>query len=140
MQCAEVLGTEITQKDTQCLKHLQSVKYRTESNEEKGEGQWHFEFHFSENEYFTNTVLTKTVIYDIDENRPIGSVGCEIQWKEGKNLTKKTVQKKQKNKKSGQQRTISKEVADESFFNFFLTIEIDEDKFENMDDEDVDHL
>jgi len=39
-------------------------------------------------------VLHKTVIYDLDENRPIRSVGCEIEWKEGKNLTKKIVKKK----------------------------------------------
>lgn len=140
MQNTEILGTEITQKDQDCLKHLQNIKFRSEDNDEKDEGQMHFEFHFSENDFFSNAVLTKSVTYSLSENRPIGSVGCNIEWKQDKNLTKKTIQKKQKNKKSGQQRTVTKEVTDESFFNFFQTIEIDESKFDDMEDEEIDQI
>ena len=41
--------------------------------------------------------------------------GCTINWKEGKNLTVKTVKKKQKHKSKGNVRTITKQV-------FFLAI------------------
>jgi len=37
-------------------------------------------------------------------------VGDEVNWKAGKNLTKKKISKKQKNKKTGKTRTIEKEV------------------------------
>jgi nucleosome assembly protein 1-like 1 len=37
------------------------------------------------------------------------SEGTVINWGEGKNVTVKLVQKKQKNKKTGQTRTVSKE-------------------------------
>lgn len=134
MQNAEVIGNEITQKDQNALKALTKIEFSSSTNEENDQGTWNFRFHFSENDCFTNDVLTKSVIYSLEENRPIRNVGCEINWKEGKNLTKKTVQKKQKNKKSGQQRTVSKEVDDESFFNFFKTIdEIDEEALNNED-------
>ena len=38
MQNAEILGSEITQKDQDCLKHLQNIKFRSEDNEEKDQG------------------------------------------------------------------------------------------------------
>lgn len=45
-----------------------------------------------------------------------------IEWK-GKNLTIKEVKKKQKNKKTGQQRVVTKQVEAKSFFNFFKNLE-----------------
>lgn len=44
-----------------------------------------------------------------------------IQWKEGIDLTKETVQKKQRNKKTGTQRTISKVVDADTIFTCFQT-------------------
>jgi hypothetical protein len=44
---------------------------------------------------------------------------CKIDWKKGKNVTVKTVKKKQKHKASGTTRTIQKTVQSDSFFNFF---------------------
>ena len=44
---------------------------------------------------------------------------CKIDWKKGKNVTVKTVKKKQKHKGSGTTRTITKTVQSDSFFNFF---------------------
>lgn len=38
MQNAEISGNEITQKDVPCLKHLQSIKFRSEDNEENKKG------------------------------------------------------------------------------------------------------
>jgi len=44
---------------------------------------------------------------------------CKIDWNKGKNVTVKTVKKKQKHKGRGQTRTIVKTVQQESFFNTF---------------------
>merc|ERR1711994_1038570 len=43
--------------------------------------------------------------------------GCPIHWKPNKNLTVKTVKKKQKHKSKGNVRTITKQVKNDSFFN-----------------------
>ena len=105
------------------------------------------EFHFSENEYFTNSKLIKT--YEIrngkstsamsanklsvlsagpDPDSPlvfdgpeiIRCTGCKINWKEGKDVTKKTVKiKKLKARKGGDSKTLTREVSADSFFNFF---------------------
>ena len=37
-------------------------------------------------------------------------LGCSIDWKQGKNLTVKTVKKKQKHKSKGNVRTVTKQV------------------------------
>jgi nucleosome assembly protein 1-like 1 len=87
------------------------------------------EFEFTTNEYFTNTILTKS--YDLrtgpDEHEPLSyegpeivkSKGCEIQWNKGKNVTMKMVKKRQKHKNRGTIRVVTKEVQTDSFFNFF---------------------
>lgn len=54
-----------------------------------------------------------------DDDHTDYTEGTEIKWKEGKNITKKKVTKTQKHKKTGQKRTVTKEVEEESFFNFF---------------------
>jgi hypothetical protein len=51
-----------------------------------------FVFTFSENEYFSNSVLTK-VFYMKEEDNSDRSEGTEINWK-GEDLTKKTIKKK----------------------------------------------
>lgn len=62
------------------------------------------EFHFAPNEFFTDTVLTKEYLmkctpdpedpFSFDGPEIYKSRGCEIHWKEGKDLTVKTVKKK----------------------------------------------
>lgn len=44
---------------------------------------------------------------------------CTVDWKKGKNVTVKTIKKKQKHKGRGTVRTITKQVPNDSFFNFF---------------------
>jgi hypothetical protein len=54
---------------------------------------------FAPNEYFKNTELTKTMIMDKDDAGMCKEAqGTEIQWNDGKNVTVKTIKKKQKNK------------------------------------------
>lgn len=49
-------------------------------------------------------------------------VRCEIDWKKGKDVTVKTIKKKQKHKGRGTVRTVTKQVPNDSFFNFFNPI------------------
>lgn len=64
--------------------------------------------------------------------------GSKIEWHEKKNLTKKLVTKKQKNKKTGGTRTITKEVDCESFFQFFRSVDISNDEeFNKLPDDEV---
>ena len=60
-------------------------------------------FTFKENEYFTNTELIKNYIVDpdileIDNPSLESATSTEINWKPGKNLCVKEIQKKQKAK------------------------------------------
>merc|ERR1711997_1340064 len=62
--------------------------------------------------------------------------GCTINWKEpGKNLTVKTVKKKQKHKNKGNVRTITKQVKADSFFNFFDPPQVPDDVDAEVDEE-----
>lgn len=62
------------------------------------------DFYFSPNEYFENAVLSKEYLmkcepdgempFTFDGPEIYNSRGCEILWKEGKNLTKRTIRHK----------------------------------------------
>jgi nucleosome assembly protein 1-like 1 len=66
---------------------------------------------FKENEYFTNQVLSlKARFRDDDKQEVVETEGTVIDWKDGKDLTKKKIKKKQKNKKTGETRQIVKTV------------------------------
>uniref|UniRef100_A0A4W2DGR0 Nucleosome assembly protein 1 like 1 n=1 Tax=Bos indicus x Bos taurus TaxID=30522 RepID=A0A4W2DGR0_BOBOX len=94
------------------------------------------EFHFEPNEYFTNEVLTKTyrMRSEPDDSDPfsfegpefMGCTGCQIDWKKGKNVTLKTIKKKQKHKGRGTVRTVTKTVSNDCFCNFFAPPEVPE--------------
>lgn len=102
-------------------------------------------FHFKENEYFTNKVLTKEYEMKCEpmEDEPFSfegpeifkCKGCTIDWKKGKNLTVKLVKKKQKHKNKGNVRTITKQVKADSFFNFFDPPSVPDDPTAEVDEE-----
>jgi nucleosome assembly protein 1-like 1 len=67
------------------------------------------------------------LIYRGDDDDEVTKIeGTVIDWKDGKDVTKKKVKKKQKNKKTGETRTIIKSVTCDSFFNFFESKEAPE--------------
>uniref|UniRef100_A0A672SLV2 Nucleosome assembly protein 1-like 1 n=1 Tax=Sinocyclocheilus grahami TaxID=75366 RepID=A0A672SLV2_SINGR len=94
------------------------------------------EFYFEPNDFFANTVLTKTykMRSEPDESDPfsfdgpeiMGCTGCTVDWIKGKNVTLKTIKKKQKHKGRGTVRTVTKTVPNDSFFNFFSPPEVPE--------------
>jgi nucleosome assembly protein 1-like 1 len=84
-------------------------------------------FHFNENEYFTNKVLTKKYgvspdLLDEKSQALTLNEGTEIEWKVSKNLCVTESVKKQKakgGKNKGQIRTIVTAIPKRSFFNYF---------------------
>ena len=140
----DILEDMIEKHDEPLFNHLLDVK--AVYNDDKGL-DFTLEFHFSENEYMTNKVLTKryTVECKVDDCDPfsfdgpsiVKTTGCKIDWKKGKNLTVKTVKKKQRHKGRGQTRTVSKTVPNESFFNFFSPPDLSDDTTTDDVDEDA---
>jgi nucleosome assembly protein 1-like 1 len=123
----------IMDSDEPALRHL--VDIRMEYLDKPG---FRLIFQFTENEFFTNTLLTKTYFYR-EENGYGGDFiydhaeGDKIDWKAGKDLTVRIESKKQRNKSRSresflnladgadtkQTRVIKKTVPTDSFFNFF---------------------
>lgn len=111
--------------DEPIIKSLQDIKVQMHEDP----SGFTLEFHFAANDYFTNTILTKEYSMKCkpDEENPLefegpeiySCKGCEINWKKGKNVTVKTIKKKQKHKSRGSVRTVTKSVQADSFFNFF---------------------
>ncbi|CAG0915084.1 unnamed protein product [Notodromas monacha] len=129
-----LLDEMIHEQDEPVLKHLTDIKYEV-TNDPAG---FKLEFFFSPNDYFTNSVLTKT--YELkcepEEDDPfsfegpeiIRCRGCPIDWKKGKNVTVRVVKKKQKHKGHGGVRMVTKTIPTDSFFNFFDPPEVKDDE------------
>ncbi|VEU41184.1 unnamed protein product [Pseudo-nitzschia multistriata] len=126
----------VSEEDIECLGHLEDIKC---INDDNGEG-FSLEFHFAPNDYFENTVLTKS--YDVPNlllaDEPIlkNVEGCEIKWKPNIALTHVEVTKQQRGtgKNAGQVRTVTKKVPRDSFFNFFTAPSMP--NLETMDEEE----
>ncbi|VEN64759.1 unnamed protein product [Callosobruchus maculatus] len=141
-----MLGEMVQPHDIPILKHLTDIK-TTSREEPMG---FSLEFHFSPNEYFTNSVLTKDYQMKCapEEDEPFAfegpeiykCTGCTINWNKGKNVTLKTIKKKQKHKSRGTVRTVTKTVQNDSFFNFFNPPTIPEDTKAEDVDEDLRNL
>lgn len=119
--------------DEPLLKQLSDIKIKYDEDL-----SYTLEFFFAPNDYFTDSVLTKKYFLrcKIDGDEPFAfegpeiykCLGCNINWKPGKNITVKTIKKKQKHKARGAVRTISKQVPNDSFFNFFNPPDVPEDE------------
>ncbi|KAN0064594.1 histone chaperone [Thecaphora frezii] len=137
------LSELITERDEEALRHLVDIRmsYLTEQAGFKLE----FEFDADKNEFFSNKTLNKTYYYQ-DEVGFSGDLvydhaeGCQIDWKEEKDLTHKIETKKQRNKNTNQTRTVKRSVPVESFFNFFSPPKPPKDGEVEDDDADLDEL
>ena len=141
LRSANTTGELVDEADEPILKELTDITltYLTPEEaqtEDQKEGVIGFKlhFHFNENAYFEDKVLTKTYKlrmqplegYELTYEGPeiIECIGHDIKWKSNDmNVTKKLITKKQKNKKTGQTRVITNQEAKESFFNYFSSIE-----------------
>lgn len=143
------VGALLSEPDLECLEHLQDIQCTEHDN---GEG-FTLSFHFAPNEYFENSILTKSYVVPnlllADEPILKDVQGCEINWKDGKCLTSKEViqQQRGKGKNAGQIRAVKKQKKQESFFHFFTppkipdistTTEQEAEQLEHAFDEDYD--
>ncbi|KAF4585423.1 nucleosome assembly protein [Ophiocordyceps camponoti-floridani] len=113
------LAEMITDRDEAALKYL--IDVRMEYLDKPG---FRLIFEFRPNEYFTNTVVTKTYYYQNESGYGGDFIydhaeGDKINWLTGKDLTIRVEEKKQRNKNTKQTRIVKKTVPTESFFNFF---------------------
>ncbi|XP_077084793.1 nucleosome assembly protein 1-like 4b isoform X2 [Siphateles boraxobius] len=139
----DMLSDMLQEHDEPILKHLQDIKVIFSGPDQPM--SFTLEFHFEPNEYFTNTVLTKVYKMksepDADDTflfegpEIMDCEGCEIDWHKGKDVTVKTIKKKQKHKGRGTARVITKQVPNDSFFNFFNPIKVSPDKELDEDSE-----
>lgn len=106
----------IREKDADTLQYITNV----EASETQEPRTITIKIYYKENEYFTNPHLELMVRFkDDQQDEVVETQGTLIDWKDGKDLTKKKIKKKQKNKKTGETRTIIKTVPAESFYNAF---------------------
>ncbi|KAK4156499.1 nucleosome assembly protein 1 [Chaetomidium leptoderma] len=113
------LAEMITDRDEEALKAL--IDIRMEYLDKPG---FRLIFEFAENDFFTNTTITKTYYYQNESGYGGDFIydhadGDKIDWKTGQDLTVRVEQKKQRNKTTKQTRIVKKTVPTESFFNFF---------------------
>ena len=146
IKSSPVLDEIIFEADQDVLKHLKDIRCVLLAHNPG----FRLEFEFDENDYFTDKVLVKT--YYLDDTDSDSSVmfdraeGCAITWKANKNLTVKTVTKKQRHKNTKQVRLVKKTVPnEETFFRFFsppqapdhdAANEHDDTENDNEDDDD----
>ncbi|KAI0757734.1 nucleosome assembly protein [Daedaleopsis nitida] len=117
------LSEIITDRDAEALKSLTDIRIEYLPSTETKPG-FKLQFFFGPNDYFENTMLEKTYLYqeevgysgDFMYDRAIGT---EIKWKEDKDLTKEFEVKKQRNKNTNRTRLVRKARPTASFFNFF---------------------
>ncbi|KAF9577317.1 hypothetical protein BGW38_007536 [Lunasporangiospora selenospora] len=127
----------ITEKDEEALKHL--VDIRMAYFDKPG---FRLDFEFAPNDFFSNTVLSKTYYYQ-DEPGYGGDFvydhaeGTKIEWKEDKDLSVTVETKKQRHKGTNKTRVVKKTVPAETFFSFFTPPVAPEDE-DDIDDEDED--
>lgn len=110
----EILGKE----DNELLRAIENIHVV----DEEGSDNFTIVFTLTENTIIKNKDLTIKFYLDKD-SVPVKAESSVIEWN-GKNLTMKEIKKKQKNKKTGQQRVVTKQVKAKSFFNFFTSFDV----------------
>lgn len=155
LKSAQMTSALVEEDDDPVLKYLSDItlEYLDSFKLEDKEIGFQLNFHFDENDFFTNSVLTKTYKLQLSPEEEdtlnyegpeiTDCTGCTIEWKTPEmNVTNKIIKKKQKNKKTGAVRVTTVTEARESFFNFFSSIEdklamVAEDDPEAMEEDDA---
>lgn len=138
----QTVAETITERDSEVLANLKDIRMEYLSTP-----GFQLIFEFVKNDFFKNTILTKTYHYQPELGYSGDFVydhadGCEIDWTlTEKNVTISIERRKQRNKTTKQTRTIEKLTPTESFFNFFdppkpPKLDDDEEGDEDEDEED----
>jgi nucleosome assembly protein 1-like 1 len=144
----------IEEHDEPVLESLENIKY--EWLDPQGKTGWKLHFHFAENEFFTNKVLTKTFhtqqVNQWDTSLEYTKIELlePINWKPGKDVTVEVVQKKVKGGGKKKQKAKAKQetVPRPSWFRIFRNLgegfelpeELDEEEEDDEDDEEMDKM
>lgn len=104
------LSALLSEEDEEVLQHLTKVEVQEFEDIKSG---YKINFHFNDNDYFENKVITKE--YHLNETGEPSSKSTPIRWKNGKDLTKKGNDVAEKGKKK---RNHSE--SQDSFFSWFL--------------------
>lgn len=129
----EAIGEFITEADEALLEKLTKIDLQLANDS----NNYSVVFHFSENDFITNTSLTLKFL--LDKNEDCEKIESDkIDWKADKCLTEKTVTKTQTNKKTKKKREVTKTVKQTSFFHVFKTRSIEDEDDEDEEDPDED--
>jgi len=83
----------VKENDADVFTKLTCVKVDDELNEDRKKIRT-LTLSFAENDYFTNEALTLAIKYtDCDADEPATITGSPINWKEGRDLSKKKIKK-----------------------------------------------
>jgi len=134
----------VKEKDEAILAHLRHIDTEREAEipgQADSRKSLKVNFHFNDNEFFSDKVLSLKVIYRPDTEDEVEKIeGTPIAWAdETKDPTKKKIKKKQKHKKTNETRTIVKTVEADSFFNVFTNRVAPEEGAE-LDEEEENEL
>ena len=126
LQNVQLLESNIYTHDVPILSALQDIKMVYPNQDGL---DFTIEFYFADNDYFTDRVLTKqyNVKCEVDPDEPFGFTGpeiinckgCEIHWNKGKNVTRRHIRRRTKDKKVTSPKYVTKIEPQESFFMFF---------------------
>lgn len=133
-----MIEEQVTPRDEPALKFLKDIRVIRLENED-----FALEFHFAENPYFDNQVLSKKYLFkrmeDEDDWEFDKSESTTINWKADKNLTVTLQKKKQKKRGNRPAKVKVEEQPCESFFNFFSPPQLPDD-VSKLDEEELDEL
>eukprot|EP00746_Dinoflagellata_sp_MGD_P162767 gnl/MRDRNA2_/MRDRNA2_90475_c0_seq1.p1 gnl/MRDRNA2_/MRDRNA2_90475_c0~~gnl/MRDRNA2_/MRDRNA2_90475_c0_seq1.p1 ORF type:complete len:327 (+),score=112.41 gnl/MRDRNA2_/MRDRNA2_90475_c0_seq1:91-1071(+) len=140
-----MLADMIEENDEAVLAYLQDISTDNFSIENSDKMGFSLTFTFASNPYFEPLNLVKTYHMELQPNEKdpalVRTVATEIDWKPGKDITKKVVTRKQKNKRTKQVRKLTETVSVPSFFNFFTKHDIPSDaELEQMNEDQIEEL
>lgn len=119
--CRSQLSSLVFEDDHEALKYLTNIKSDRLIDEESPKLIVTFEF--APNPYFTNSVLTKTVVFNATGDAVNEVIGSEINWNAGQNLCYGTEIKKLRSRsKPNVTSSVEEKVHKSSIFHFFSEI------------------
>lgn len=133
--------------DEPVLAYLQNIDVQPADQQDDSKG-FSLTFKFAPNPFFEPLELVKTYWMESSEENYLGqdatlmcTEATQIHWKPGKDITKKTVTRKQKNKRTKQIRKLTETVSVPSFFGFFIGQTVPgEEEMEAMTEDKIEEL